>query len=63
MEELESVLRNIKDVREAEDYSNWHRFAFLASVLVNVNKGKKGRSSKPQDFIGPPPWEKKKKPS
>ena len=61
MDELDGVLSQTKEMRKNDDYNEWHRFAFLASVVVNVNKGKKGRSAKPQDFIGVPPWEKKKK--
>jgi len=60
--ELENFLKALTDVLTVEDYRNWHRFAFLASVIANVNQGRRGRKFKPEDFIGRPPWEKKKKP-
>ncbi|RJQ25444.1 MAG: hypothetical protein C4589_11275 [Peptococcaceae bacterium] len=59
--ELEDILKHLTEIREAEEYQEWHRFAFLASVVVNVNRGKKGKRFKPEDFIGKPPWEKQKK--
>jgi len=64
VEELESVLVYTKEAQESGDYTEWHRFAFLASVICNVNRGKKGKKVKPQDFIGVPPHERRgKKPS
>lgn len=61
--ELESFLEALTDILAAEDYRDWHRFAFLASVIANVNQGRRGRKFRPEDFIGKPPWEKKKKPA
>lgn len=55
------MLKQLTEIREAEEYQEWHRFAFLASVVTNVNRGKKGKRFKPEDFIGKPPWEKQKR--
>ena len=46
VEELESVLVYTKEAQESGDYTEWHRFAFLASVICNVNRGKKGKKVK-----------------
>ena len=59
--ELEDIMRCLTEIREAEEYQEWHKYAFLASVIANVNRGKKGKRLKPEDFIGKPPWERKKK--
>lgn len=61
--ELDGILKHLTEIREAEEYRDWHRFAFLASIICNVNRGKRGKRIKPEDFIGKPPWEKKKKPA
>lgn len=32
-----------------------YRFAFLASVMVNLQRGRGQAPRKPEDFLGPPP--------
>lgn len=45
---------------EKREYEEWHRFAFLATVIANIF-GRKGKRFKPSDFIGEPPWIRRKK--
>lgn len=61
MSDLESVLVAIEKKSESDSYVEWYRFAFLAATLANINRGKRGKRVKPEDFIGKPPWERQKK--
>jgi len=58
--ELNDILNSLTDFIAIRDYKEWSKFAFLAATMANLLAGKKGKAYEIEDFIGPPPWQKKK---